>query len=206
MPHLQQYLFVTSHFMRYLISISIFISIELTSCLPPIKSIGIINNSTEDIKIETTPIIRYNGGPEKYIYYYSADSIIWQFPGLGINAKVLQPNNWITQDSSGLLPNYFDYLYYRDKNEKGIYIMRPSSTFEIGSTYLRGEGTITKSLANENIDISSLKIFLPNGDSIVANTKNEIWALLKQNTFQTNKKLSKTKSVYRKYELTLIIE
>jgi hypothetical protein len=194
--------------MSYPLSILILFLMGLASCLAgrPIKTIGIINNSTADIKIETTPIIRYNGGPEKYIYYYSADSIIWQFPGLGINAKVLQPNRWTTQDSSGLLPNYLDYSYYRDKNEKGVYIMRPFSAFEIGSTYLRGDGTITKELANENIDISSLKIFLPTGDSIVANTKNEIWNLLKRNPFLKDKKLSKTKSVYRKHELTLIIE
>ena len=190
------------------ISILLFILFGLTSCFSgrPIKTIGIINNSEGDIRIETIPIISYNGGPEKYIYYYSPDSIIWQFAGLGINAKVLQPNRWIMQDSSRLLPNYSDYTFYWDKDVKGIYVMRPSSAFEIGSTYLRGDGTITKGLTNENIDISYLKIYLPNGDTIVANTKNDIWALLKKNTFQKDKILSKTKSVYRKYELAFTIE
>jgi hypothetical protein len=138
----------TSNSMSYPLSIILLISIGLTSCLSgrPIKTIGIINNSADDLKIETIPIIRYNGGPEKYIYYYSADSIIWQFPGLGINAKILHPNRWTIQDSSRLSPNFLDYSSFWGKNIKGIYIMRPSSAFEIGSTYLRGNGIITKDL------------------------------------------------------------
>jgi len=189
---------VSCHFVNHYLKIFVLISIGLASCLPPIRRIGIINNSKTDLKIETNPIITYSGGPEKSILYFSVDSIIWKYPGLGINAKVLQPDKGEHLDSTLALPVFLEYRYYRDKDINGIYLMRPFSSFEIGSTFL--EGTITKSLSKENISISFLKIYLPNGDTIVAKSKQEVWALLLKNKFRKQNKLNKELKFYKKYE------
>jgi len=171
------------------------ILLGFNSCFSKRKSIGLINLTSNELRIITNPIISYYGHPgfpEKGISFINPDCISWHYWNYGINARILKP---ATKDSSWI--HYFQKGYC---GQIGEYVMRPSSSFELNSLYF------SETFSSENINISYLRIYLQNGDSIEAKNKDEIWRLCQKNKRNKYNKSGKMKKIFKEFKYVLVIE
>jgi hypothetical protein len=150
--------------------------ILIVSCSPSYRSIGLYNSSEREIIIETKPNIRYTGGPEKYIGIEKDSSgrgQVWKFGE--INSIVVYPD-----------------APHPKWDSTGVYIMKPKSGLQIGFLPHR------KELTYDNLQINSIKIITVK-DTIVANSRLDIWNLLNYNK-------SKKKIQWVKHDKAIIID
>ena len=157
--------------------------ILLSSCSHKLTIAGIYNSSSEEIVIETSPTIKYNGHSEKYIGIgqdLKNRGIYWKNQGY-INCIIISP-----EDTDSL---YYNEIY--NKSTTGIYILKPDSGHKIGSLYASKEVEFSE----ENIEINSLKIYTIN-DTIVCHNKKDIFEAL---NYDLSNKSSKNKFKKNKY-------
>lgn len=131
-----------------------FIAIVISGCSNSFRTVGLVNNSDNEVTIETSPNIRYNGLPEKYIGLEkdsSSRGLVWKFGP--INCIIIRP--------LGPQPAY---------DSIGKYIMKPKSGFEIGNFYKPSDVDFNKKC----IDLNYLKIITVR-DTMTFTDKDAIW-------------------------------
>lgn len=178
--------------MKYIKTLSaILIITSLPSCFN--GRIILLNNTKENLIIETTPIIHSSTGSwENYIHYYSKDSITWRAGLGGINAKILKPNYWKRADSlfaqSQTAGYHFsDYSLYKNDSVVGKYSMYPNSWFIIGETKSKKKIIADKNKITGRFDINTITIYKKT-ETLKANTETQLWNLLVENYLSSPKK------------------